>query len=136
MGRIGYFLSNDVGSGSNDELLARDILAHAVLFFTRGIPAIYYGDEQGFTGKGGDVAAREDMFGSKVTDYAQEKRIGGGDGAAAAFNEGHPLFQAIREMILVRKQNPTLQRGIQIVRYAEGKPGIFAVSRVDRERLA
>jgi glycosidase len=131
LGRIAYFLSNDVGSGSNDELLARDILAHAVLFFTRGIPAIYYGDEQGFTGKGGDVAAREDMFGSKVPDFAQEKRIGGGDGSAPAFREDHPLFRAIREMISVRKRNPALQSGIQIVRYADGKPGIFAVSRID-----
>ena len=119
---------------SDDELLARDILAHAVLFFTRGIPVIYYGDEQGFTGKGGDVAAREDMFGSKVTEYAHEKRIGGGDGSAPAFNEDHPLFRAIREMIAVRRQNPTLQRGIQIVRYADGRPGILAVSRIDRER--
>ncbi len=66
LGRIGYFFSNDVGSASNEELLARDILAHAVLFFTRGIPAVYYGDEQGFSGNGGDIAAREDMFGSKV----------------------------------------------------------------------
>ena len=133
MGRIGYFLSNDVSSASDGELLARDILAHAVLFFTRGIPAIYYGDEQGFTGKGGDVAAREDMFGSKVPEYAQEKRIGGGDGSTQAFNEDHPLFRAIREMISVRKQNPTLQRGIQIVQYADRKPGIFAVSRIGRE---
>jgi glycosidase len=134
LGRIGYFLSNDLSSASDDELLARDILAHAVLLFTRGIPAIYYGDEQGFTGKGGDVAAREDMFGSKVPDYAQEKRIGGGDGSAPAFNKDHPLFRAIREMISVRKQNPPLQRGVQIVRYADAKPGIFAVSRIDPER--
>jgi hypothetical protein len=134
LGRIGYFLSNDLGSAPDDELLARDILAHAVLLFTRGIPAIYYGDEQGFTGKGGDVAAREDMFGSKVPDYAQEKRIGGGDGSAPAFNEDHSLFRAIREMISVRKQNPPLQRGVQIVRYADAKPGIFAVSRIDPER--
>jgi alpha-amylase len=134
LGRIGYFLSNDLSSASDDEMLARDILAHAVLLFTRGIPAIYYGDEQGFTGKGGDVAAREDMFGSKVPDYAQEKRIGGGDGSAPAFNKDHPLFRAIREMISVRKQNPPLQRGVQIVRYADAKPGIFAVSRIDPER--
>jgi glycosidase len=134
LGRIGYFLSNDLSSAPDDELLARDILAHAVLLFTRGIPAIYYGDEQGFTGKGGDVAAREDMFGSKVPDYAQEKRIGGGDGSAPAFNEDHALFRAIREMISVRKQNPPLQRGVQIVRYADAKPGIFAVSRIDPER--
>jgi glycosidase len=134
LGRIGYFLSNDIGSVSDDELLARDILANAVLFFTRGIPAVYYGDEQGFTGKGADAAAREDMFGSAVPEFAHEKRIGGGDGSAAAFNEDHPLFGAVREMISVRKQNPTLQRGIQIVRYADEKAGIFAVSRIDRER--
>jgi glycosidase len=134
IGRIGYFLCNDVPNASDEELVARDILAHAVLFFTRGIPAMYYGDEQGFTGKGGDVASREDMFGSKVPDYAQEKRIGGGDGRASAFNEDHPLFRAVRAMISVRKKNPTLQGGIQIVRYAEDKPGIFAVSRIDQKR--
>jgi Alpha amylase, C-terminal all-beta domain len=103
------------------------------LFFTRGIPAIYYGDEQGFTGKGGDAAAREDMFGSKVPDFVEEKRIGGGSGAAAAFNEDYPLFRAFREMISVRQTNPALQTGIQRVRYAEDHPGIFAVSRIDRD---
>jgi glycosidase len=131
IGRIGYFLSNNNSSASDQELLARDILAHAVLFFTRGIPAIYYGDEQGFTGKGGDAAAREDMFGSQVPEFALEKRIGGGVGSAPAFNEDHPLFRAIGEMISVRKKNPALRTGIQIVRYAENKPGIFAVSRID-----
>ena len=73
IGRIGYFLSNDLPEAPSQELLARDILAHALLFFTRGIPAIYYGDEQGFTGKGGDAAAREDMFGSKVPDFVNEQ---------------------------------------------------------------
>jgi glycosidase len=134
IGRIGYFLCNDVSAASDEELVARDILAHAVLFFTRGIPAIYYGDEQGFTGKGGDAASREDMFGSKVPEFAQEKRIGGGDGSAPAFNEDQPLFRAVRAMISVRKKNSTLQDGIQIVRYAEDKPGIFAVSRIDQKR--
>jgi glycosidase len=134
IGRIGYFLYNDDFGAPDEEILARDILAHAVLLFSRGIPAIYYGDEQGFTGKGGDAASREDMFGSKVNDFVQEKRIGGGDGSKPAFNEDHPLFRAIRAMISVRKQNPVLQDGIQIVRYAEDKPGIFAVSRIDRER--
>jgi len=132
VGRIGYFLSNDIPAASSEELLARDILAHALLLFSRGIPVIYYGDEQGFTGKGGDSAAREDMFGSKVPEFIEEKRIGGGNGAAPAFDENHPLFRTIREMISVRKRNPALQSGIQIVRYAEDRPGIFAVSRIDR----
>jgi hypothetical protein len=103
------------------------------MLFTRGIPVIYYGDEQGFTGRGADVAAREDMFATKVAGYASEERIGGGDPAVAAFNEQHPLYRAIRNMISVREQNRTLQRGIQIVRHADAKPGIFAVVRVDPE---
>ena len=131
IGRIGYFLTNDLSTAPDAELLARDILAHALLLFTRGIPCLYYGDEQGFTGRGGDVFAREDMFGSRVPDFAAEKRIGGGNGSAPAFNENHPLFRAIREMISVREKNPALQSGIQVVRCAEDRPGIFAVSRID-----
>jgi len=133
IGRIGYFLSNDLSEATAEELLSRDILAHALMFFTRGIPSIYYGDEQGFTGRGGDVAAREDMFASKVPDYSAEKRIGGGDPSAAAFNEDHPLFRTIREMATVRRNNPPLQSGVQLVQYAENKPGILAISRIDRE---
>ncbi|MBV9998315.1 MAG: alpha-amylase [Verrucomicrobia bacterium] len=132
IGRIGHFLVNDLSTAPDEELLARDVLAHALLFFTRGIPCLYYGDEQGFTGRGGDALAREDMFGSKVPDFAGEKRIGGGDGAAPAFNEDHPLFRAIREMISVRRKHPALESGIQIVRCADDRPGIFAVSRIDR----
>jgi glycosidase len=132
VGRIGYFLSNDLPAASDEELRARDILAHALLLFTRGIPVIYYGDEQGFTGKGGDSAARQDMFGSKVPQYIEEKRISGGNGAAPAFDENHGLFRVIREMISVRQRNSALQSGIQVPRYAEEKPGLFAVSRIDR----
>ena len=135
IGRIGHFLSNDLPAASDEDLLSRDILAHALLLFSRGIPAIYYGDEQGFTGKGGDAAAREDMFGSKVPDFIEEKRIGGGDGSAPAFNEDHPLFRAIREMISVRQKEPALQRGIQFTRYADEVPGIFAISRIDSAQL-
>ncbi len=112
---------------------SRDILAHALLLFTRGIPVIYYGDEQGFTGKGGDAAARQDMFGSKVPDFVAEKRVGGGNGAEPAFNEDHPLFRAIRDMISVRQQHQALQSGIQMVRYAAEQPGLFVVSRIDRD---
>ena len=41
--------------GAGDaELLARDRLAHELMYFSRGNPVVYYGDEQGFTGPGGD----------------------------------------------------------------------------------
>ena len=31
------------------------------MYFGRGMPVVYYGDEQGFTGDGGDKDARQDM---------------------------------------------------------------------------
>ena len=67
MGRIGYFLQRVDQLGASDaELLARSRLAHALMFFARGQPVVYYGDEQGFTGDGGDKDAREDMFANAV----------------------------------------------------------------------
>ena len=48
------------------ELLARDRLAHELMYFSRGNPVVYYGDEQGFTGAGGDQDARQTMFASQV----------------------------------------------------------------------
>ena len=67
MGRIGHFIRNATTRAPSDgELLARDRLAHALMYFSRGNPVIYYGDEQGFTGDGGDQDARQDMFPSKV----------------------------------------------------------------------
>jgi len=135
IGRIGYFLSRELSEAAGEELLARDMLAHALMFFSRGIPSVYYGDEQGFTGKGGDAAAREDMFESKVPEYLAEKRIGGGNASGPLFNEDHPMFRAIREMATVRRNNPPLQSGIQIVEYADDGPGILALARIDPSSL-
>ena len=73
MGRVGGFL-DDTFSG--DELLRRDELAHALMYLTRGQPVVYYGDEQGFTGDGGDKDARQDMFASKVASYNDDDLIG------------------------------------------------------------
>ena len=62
MGRIGRFIKRRQPRHTDAELLARDKLAHALMYFSRGNPVIYYGDEQGFTGDGGDQDARQDMF--------------------------------------------------------------------------
>ena len=45
------------------------MLGHAMLLTLRGVPTIYYGDEQGFVGTGGDQQSRQDMFPSKVASY-------------------------------------------------------------------
>ena len=77
MGRIGHFLQRvDQPDAADAELLARSKLAHALMFFARGQPVVYYGDEQGFTGDGGDKDAREDMFANAVPVYEDNDLIG------------------------------------------------------------
>ena len=43
------------------------------MYLVRGQPVVYYGDEQGFIGDGGDKDARQDMFASQV-DVVQRRR--------------------------------------------------------------
>jgi len=131
-GRFGYFVRNEFPKASDDEVMKRVILGYAMMFTLRGVPTIYYGDEQGFAGTGGDQAAREDMFASKVALYNSEKLIGSNSTTARAnFNEDHPIYRAIRELARLREENPALRRGQQIVRDYADEPGLLAVSRVD-----
>ncbi len=100
MGRIGYFLEREDQKDANEaELLARSNLGHALMFFSRGQPVIYYGDEQGFTGDGNDKLARQDMFPSRVPEYNDDNLIGT-DATTAAdnFDPKHPLYQAIQAL--------------------------------------
>ena len=100
--------------------LARTKLAHAMMFFARGVPVIYYGDEQGFTGDGGDKDARQDMFPSQVASYNDDDLIGT-DATTADdnFDPTHPLYQAlVRLCRLCGQAHPALQIGAQIHRYA------------------
>jgi glycosidase len=78
MGRIGYFLKKDNAGAAERELLVRHRLAHELMYFSRGNPVVYYGDEQGFTGDdpGGDQAARQSMFASQVDDYLNDELLG------------------------------------------------------------
>ncbi len=133
IGRIGHFLRSSLPDANDNDIVRRVILAHALLMFSRGIPIIYYGDEQGFAGQGGDSAARQDMFGSRTPEYAEERHLGGGTGAEESLNEQHPLFRAIQELIGIRRKYPALQSGIQITRLGEAQPGLFAFSRIDQQ---
>jgi pullulanase-type alpha-1,6-glucosidase len=132
IGRIGSRMQTVTADLSDDERVARMTLAHALMFTARGIPIVYYGDEQGFTGPGGDKDARQTMFASQVTQYATESRIGGGSGASDSFNQAHPLYVAIAELAALRKAHPALQKGAQIQRFGSDQAGIFAFSRIDR----
>ncbi len=135
MGRIGYFLQRVDQPGADDaELLARSKLAHALMFFARGQPVIYYGDEQGFVGDGGDKDAREDMFANAVPSYEDNDLIGTDETTSDDnFDITHPLYQAIRQDARIYHRNPALRSGAMIQRTSSDGPGVFAFSRADRD---
>ncbi|MER5638535.1 pullulanase-type alpha-1,6-glucosidase [Kitasatospora sp. NPDC002227] len=136
MGRIGSFLRADNPSASPDELLKRDQLVSELQFLTRGQPVVYYGDEQGFTGAGGDKDARQDMFASKTASYNADQVIGGVSGSADRYGQGGALYQGIAGLAQLRKDHPALADGAQIERYAADGPGVYAFSRIDaREQV-
>jgi pullulanase-type alpha-1,6-glucosidase len=130
MGRIGSFIAG--GATDRASHLRRDQLAHELMFLTRGQPVIYSGDEQGFTGPGGDKDARQDMFASRVPDYLDDDLLGTDrTHAADQFDPAHPLYRTIAELGALRKAYPALRDGVQVTRYAADGAGVFAFSRVD-----
>ncbi|WP_425988302.1 alpha-amylase family glycosyl hydrolase [Brevundimonas sp. TWP2-3-2] len=126
MGRIGGFILKAKPDISNDELLQRETLAHAMMMFSRGAPTLYYGDEQGFSGDGGYGSARQDMFETQVASYRDDRIVGG---KRPAFSTEAPLYRAISEMARLRQADVRLRRGLQTVRFAAEAPGLLAVSR-------
>ncbi len=65
MGRFSMFVKAANPEASEAELLQRVMLGHAMMLTLRGVPTIYYGDEQGFVSDDKDQLAREDMFASE-----------------------------------------------------------------------
>jgi neopullulanase len=131
-GRFGFFIRRFMPNAAPDEVLKRDMLGHAMLLTLRGVPTIYYGDEQGFAGKGGDQDSRQDMFPSRVASYNEDRLIGTRSTTAQAnFDTNHPLYREIAELAHIRTTHPALTRGLQLIRYSADKPGLFAVSRFE-----
>jgi len=103
-----------------------------MLLTLRGVPTIYYGDEQGFVSDGNDQLAREDMFPSQVAVYNDNDLIGtNATTAQANFDTTHPLYRLIAELSAVRRATPALTGGLQKIRAASEKPGLLAISRFD-----
>ena len=130
-GRFAWFVRRAHPHASDAETLQRVLLAHAMLLTLRGVPVVYYGDEQGFVGRGGDQDAREDMFASRVPSYLGEHLLGGAAAAGSHFDTRHPLYREIAELARLRSAQPALRRGPQLVRSYGREPGLFAVSRLD-----
>jgi len=95
---------------------------------------IYYGDEQGFAGTGGDKDARQTLFASQVADYQNQPLVTGETaGSVDRFSTAAPLYTHIETLSQLRAANPALDTGAQFERYATNGPGIYAFSRVDRD---
>lgn len=131
-GRFAMFVKRSNPGIAEGELLARIKLGNAMLLTLRGVPVVYYGDEQGFVSDGNDQLAREDMFASKVAEYNDNDLIGThATTAQANFDTAHPLYRQIAELAALRRATPALTQGRTRIRAFSDKPGLFAVSRHD-----
>lgn len=101
------------------------LMAIGTLFTLQGIPCIYYGTEQGLSGRGTKPeAVREALWGKNPT----------------AFDENHPFYKHLKEMSNLRSLEPALRYGRQYFRqisenktdfvFAMDSPGTLAYSRI------
>ncbi|BDZ65019.1 pullulanase-type alpha-1,6-glucosidase [Agromyces mangrovi Wang et al. 2018] len=128
MGRVGNFLANTGAA------LERDELAHELMFLTRGQPVVYYGDEQGFAGTGGDKDARQTLFATQVAEYANQPLVTGENaGSVDRYDTDAPLYEHIAALAALRDAHPALDQGAQIERFVADGQGVYAFSRVDRD---
>jgi glycosidase len=134
MGRFGGFVQADNVGAGDAEWVARDRLAHELMYFSRGNPVVYYGDEQGFTGgTRGDQDARQTMFASRVPDYLDDDLLGtSATHAQASFDTAHPLYRSISRLAKLTREHPALRNGAHQHRFAGTDAGIYAFSRIDR----
>ncbi|MFZ2227952.1 MAG: alpha-amylase family glycosyl hydrolase [Candidatus Nanopelagicaceae bacterium] len=133
MGRSGYMIETKKEQPAN-QLLPRTKLANALMYLSRGIPVVYYGDEVGMTGTGAgnDQLARQDMFPTKIDAWKTETRIGGkpvGNGDSFTATKSSPIAQYLVTLAQLRSKNPGLANAFMQTRYA--KNSILVLSKKD-----
>jgi glycosidase len=140
IGRAARVIKDRSGGKSGAELLRRVQLGYSLLYLLRGAPVVYYGDEVGIVGAGGDKQARQDLFPTKVREWQADERVGSPPiGTGSSFDvAGHPIAEHLKALAALREAHPVLSRGTTVVRKAER--GLLVVSRFDpverREYLA
>jgi glycosidase len=111
-------------SGEGGRFDDQATLGVACLFALQGVPCLYYGTEQGLSGRGdSDRAVREALWGKPN-----------------AFDEAHPFYAAVRALAQLRAREPALRYGRQYFRPISGDgvgfgispfaPGVLAFSRI------
>jgi glycosidase len=116
-----YFGAEEAPRRFEDQLT----LGTGCLFALQGIPCLYYGTEQGLSGRGNsDAAVREALWGKPD-----------------AFEEQHDLFRTVNRLAAVRREQPALRYGRQYFRPISSRggaqfgispfaPGVLAFSRI------
>ena len=135
-GRFAYFLGQDNPGATPAQLADLVKLGHGLLYLARGQPVIYYGDEQGMIGRGGnDMQAREDMFPAQAPDFKTATLLGTTrTGADDKFDEHHPFYRLFARLGALRASHAALRIGAMIPRMT-AEPGLFAFSRIERREL-
>jgi glycosidase len=133
VGRVGYIIANKRLQPA-DQLLPRTNLANALMYFSRGIPVVYYGDEVGMTGSnsGRDQFARQDMFPTDIELWKNEVRVGGspiGNGDAFSVTSQSPVANYLIKLAEIRKGNPALANSPMLERYS--KYALYVISKKD-----
>jgi glycosidase len=133
MGRAAFIIERTKINPSG-QLLSRVKIANTLLYLSRGIPTVYYGDEVGMLGtdSGNDQKARQDMFPTQVEIWKDEKRlaakqVGNGDSFQGTFS--HPVAKHLIKLSELRKAHPALANAQMQIRYAKGS--VFAFSKRD-----
>ena len=90
-GRAALQVQRRRGARAAPLLAARCCSAYDLLYLLRGAPVVYYGDEVGIVGSGGDKEARQDMFPTQVAEWQTQERVGSA---------------ADRQRLVVRRRRP------------------------------
>jgi glycosidase len=131
VGRVGYFIETGLPGISEQEKVARSKLAHALMYYSRGVPVVYYGDEQGFTGDGGDVDARENMDPSMVDVYNDNNLLGTTNTTSSNnFDTDHTLYTDFSELANVRHAHKSLRQGEHVNRILDEDKALYGFSRI------
>ncbi len=133
-GRFPYFLLQDNPDAPADLLAALTQFAHGLLYFSRGQPVLYYGDEQGMIGRGGnDMQARESLFASQAPAFRDAPLLATNrTGADDKYDEDHPFYRLFSRLGALRREHRALRTGAMIARPTEHE-AVFAFSRLDRD---
>jgi glycosidase len=133
VGRVGYIIASKRIQPAA-QLVPRTNLANALMYFSRGIPVVYYGDEVGMTGSnsGKDQFARQDMFPTDIELWKNEPRLGGspiGNGDAFTATSQSPIANYLIKLAEIRRDNPALANGPMLERYS--KYSLYVISKKD-----